>query len=179
MPSRQSITRRRKEANADLNNALLEVAGLVGVSVEPIAVSGPASRDPELREALSAEQAISTLNAIATALQATDKPDAIAALRQQLHDEFLASIAVDDGDAAESFAVDIVAAYEAYIADERATGPDDQFAFLDAVLGAFGVTVDGGTESDGEPAEEEPGAPAQPEQPAPAPPKRTRKKAAD
>lgn len=108
----------------------------------------------------------------------------IAALRQQITDELLASLPADDSEG-EATGFDIVAAYEAYRADKRANGDEDQFAFQDAVLGVFGVSVatcpdDCGC-TDGECARESAvEAEANDAEPKPAKPKRTRsRKAAD
>lgn len=69
----------------------------------------------------------------------------LAALREQHFAEFHAELvanATEISGTEQTFDFDVAGAYDRYIADERANGPDDALAFQDAVLGVFGFTLD-------------------------------------
>ena len=179
MAAQTARTKQRAMAVHRLIEASNAVAEKFGV--EPPAIPMH-HRDPAFLPTLQIEAVVALLERITADAEALEgRPEAIAALRQQIHEEFLASIVEVEGEELEmeTLDIDVVAAYEAYVADERATGPDDQFAFQDAVLGAFGVSFDGPDDVEADVAEiVEPDAPepdTAPEEPAPV--KRTRKKA--
>lgn len=148
MPSRQNIVQRRKTAMTAMNDRLAVIAAQLGIDLPPISGAGPAAHNPEYREMVHAEQAAAALELITVALESSDKPEAIAALRKQIHDEFVASIA-ETSDTNETIEIDVEAAYAAFLADARTSGPEERLAFQDAVLGAFGVAVEAEVEATG------------------------------
>lgn len=72
MPSRTAIAQRRRDGLVAINERLATLAGIAGVAVELVGVVGPASRDPDLREAMQTEQAVAALDAIVERLNAAD-----------------------------------------------------------------------------------------------------------
>ena len=68
MPSRSSVAHRRKAAIESVNETLGVIADHLGIERPTVAVSGPATRDPEFRETLLTEQASEALQLIADRL---------------------------------------------------------------------------------------------------------------
>lgn len=68
MPSRSSVAHRRKAAIESVNETLGVIADHLGIERSTVAVSGPATRDPEFRETLLTEQASEALQLIADRL---------------------------------------------------------------------------------------------------------------
>ena len=68
MPSKIAIEQRRRDAIARVNDQLDQLARILDIALDPIVVTGPASRNPDMRETLQTEQASAALDQIINAI---------------------------------------------------------------------------------------------------------------